>query len=292
MKKRLIIPIFIPFGGCPSICVFCDQKGITGNTPPPSTIEVRATIESYLATWKGGGRKEVAFYGGTFTALPLETQEAYLESVREYLTGGLIDGVRVSTRPDCVSDDTASFLKESGVETVELGVQSMNERVLELSGRGHTREDSMRAVDILNKHGMVTGLQIMPGLPGDDYGSIIYTAKEVTGLSPQFVRVYPVLVLKNTPLEAMYQRGEYRPWALDDMVAVCKDISALFKKAGIRIIRMGLHPGDGLRKSVVAGPYHPSFRNLVDSAPDQGHRQRQAEHCKITLEGQSGGSVL
>jgi len=292
MKKRLIIPIFIPFGGCPSICVFCDQKGLTGNPPPPTTTEVRERVEAYLGTWKGRGRKEVAFYGGTFTALPLETQEAYLGSVKGYLTQGVIDGVRVSTRPDRVSDADVVFMKERGVDTVELGVQSMDERVLELSGRGHSGEDSVRAVNVLKKHGMVTGIQIMPVLPGDDYRSVINTAKEVIGLSPQFVRVYPVLVLKDTPLEGMYLRGEFTPWALDDMVMVCKDISALFERAGITIIRMGLHPGEGLRKSVVAGPYHPSFRNLVDRGPDSGHRRRRAKNCRITPEGRAGPGVV
>ncbi|GMR04145.1 MAG: hypothetical protein BMS9Abin23_0034 [Thermodesulfobacteriota bacterium] len=273
MKTRLIIPIFIPFGGCANICVFCDQKGITGLNAPPSTTEVRETVKTYLSTWKGRGRREVAFYGGTFTALPLDIQRAYLECVEQYLSNGLIHGLRVSTRPDAVSDDIVSFLKRHSVDTVELGVQSMDDRVLALSGRGHSAGDTVRAVKILKEHGMKVGVQVMPGLPGDDIGSVMDTAWRVARLSPDFIRVYPAVVIKGTVLERMYLDGRYTPWTLDEMVSACKKVSAVFRLSGIRIIRMGLHATGELREKIVAGPYHPSFRNLVDTAPDISHRQ-------------------
>ncbi len=265
-KKRLIIPIFIPFAGCPNRCVFCDQEGITGDTQMPSVSAVVSTIEGYLATWKGAGAlaREAAFYGGSFTALPREAQRRYLEAAFRYVNSGAIDSLRVSTRPDCVSGETVEFLRAYGVKTVEIGVQSMSEEVLRLSGRGHGAKDSIRAVRLLKKHEVAAGVQFMPGLPGDTEATIIKTAEEVIALRPDFARVYPALVLKGTALHRMFLAGQYAPWPLDEMVRVCKRISALFSRSGIPIIRMGLHPTPGLERNIVAGPYHPSFRQLVD----------------------------
>ena len=242
-KKRLIIPVFIPFGGCPNRCVFCDQSGMTGRLTLPAPEEVRGIIEAYLSTWRGAGPREAAFYGGSFTALPLEAQKKYLGCVSEYLAGGRIDGIRLSTRPDCISTEGVRFLSGYGVTTVELGAQSMDASVLKASGRGHGPEDTVRAVGILKAAGMGVGLQFMPGLPGDTVQSVLRTAREVIKLSPDFVRVYPTVVVRNTGLEEM------------------------FKEAGIWIARMGLQNTEELERSVVAGPYHPSFRDLV-----QGHR--------------------
>lgn len=263
-KKRLIIPIFIPFGGCPNQCVFCDQEGITGNDAMPSLEEVRTTIESYLATWKGKGEKEAAFYGGSFTGLPKDVQIRYLKEAYGFVAASRIDSIRLSTRPDYINPDIAAYLKEYGVKTVELGVQSMSDEVLRKSGRGHSREDTMKAVKTLKEHGFTIGLQFMPGLPGDDEAAIIDTADEIIALAPDFVRIYPTLILKGTPLHKMYQRGEYAPWPLEKMAAVCGKLSALFSGASIPIIRMGLQPTAELEKSLIAGPYHPSFRQLVE----------------------------
>ncbi|MBI5642380.1 MAG: radical SAM protein [Deltaproteobacteria bacterium] len=263
-KKQLIIPIFIPFGGCPHKCAFCDQEGITGNISLPGLTDVTATIEAYLSTWKGAGLKEVAFYGGSFTGLPLATQKSYLEAAYWYVLSGEIDSLRVSTRPDYIGQEVVALLKEFKVATVELGVQSMSDEVLALSVRGHSSRETVKAVGILKEAGIKTGLQFMPGLPGDTTETVISTTESIIGLKPAFVRIYPALVLKNTALHRMYLNNEYRPWPLDEMVSVCRKAVQLFKDAGIPVIRIGLQPTAELEKNIAAGPYHPSFRQLVE----------------------------
>ncbi|MBI1912190.1 MAG: radical SAM protein [Deltaproteobacteria bacterium] len=263
-KKQLIIPIFIPFGGCPNQCVFCDQEGITGSVNLPSIKEVTGTIDSYLSTWKGIGAKEAAFYGGSFTGLPENIQHDYLKAASKYIKAGRLDSLRLSTRPDYISEEIACYLKKYKVEIVELGVQSMSDEVLRLSGRGHTSAQTIQAVEILKEHGIKVGLQFMPGLPGDTTQTIIETTEKVILLKPDFVRVYPTIVLKNTPLHKMYLSGSYAPWTLNEMTAVCRQAMKLLNDASITVIRVGLQPTKELEESIVAGPYHPSFRQLVE----------------------------
>ncbi len=264
MSRMLVIPFFIPFGGCETICVFCDQGSITGASGLPEPSEITARVELYLGTWKGGGRKEAAFYGGTFTAMKRSLQERCLTPVAPFLGDGRLGGIRVSTRPDCVSPSIVEFLAGHGVDTVELGVQSMNDTVLALSNRGHTVGDTVEAVAVLKRAGLSVGLQFMPGLPGDDVFTIMATTRDIIGLQPDFVRVYPTVVMKNTVLERLYKEGSYRPWAMEEMVRVCRKISLLFRESGIRIVRMGLQHTTGLEENLVAGPYHPAFRDLVE----------------------------
>lgn len=264
--RRLIIPIFIPFGGCAHQCVFCDQKGITGSSAMPSLDEVRATIETYLSTWKGKGPREAAFYGGSFTGLAVETQAGYLKAAGDFLRSGRLSSLRLSTRPDYIDAEIAGFLKSHGVATVELGVQSMVDEVLRLSGRGHTARHTAEAVRALRDEGMEVGLQLMPGLPGDTRDTVMRTVRETIALCPGFVRVYPTVVLEGTPLHRMYLAGDYRPWGLGEMVEVCADAKRLLDAAGVPIVRMGLQQTVELSRSLVAGPFHPSFRQLVDAA--------------------------
>lgn len=281
-KKRLIIPVFIPFGGCPNRCVFCDQFGVAGAEGLPGPEEVASTIELYLFTWRGTGRREVAFYGGSFTGLPTGVQERYLDVAVPYLADGRLDGVRVSTRPDYIDPAIAGFLRARGVDTVELGVQSMDESVLELSGRGHTRADTVRAVGLLRDGGFSVGVQVMPGLPGDTVDTILATADELAALGPDFARVYPTLVLAGTELHGLYEKGEYEPWPLDEMAGVCAEVCRRFTGAGVRVIRVGLQPTRELERQVVAGPYHPAFRELLapHGAWSNGNKgQANAERC-------------
>ncbi len=274
MARRLIIPIFIPFGGCKSQCVYCDQAGITGQSEPPQESGIHETIETWLGTWQekhgpwktGDASREVAFYGGSFTALPPDDQARLLGCVSEYVDSGQIDALRVSTRPDCLTDAGLDLLKRHNVETVELGAQSMSDEILRLSGRPHTAKETVEAVRVLKDRSVKVGLQFMPGLPGDTEASILKTAEEVRDLAPDFVRVYPTVVLKGTPLEKMYSRGDYAAWPLDEMVRVCKSVSAIFSGASIPIIRMGLHHSVELQERVVTGPYHPRFADLVANA--------------------------
>ncbi len=262
-KKRLIIPIFIPFGGCPHKCVFCDQAGITGSSRMPSIEDVEATVESYLSTWRGDGPREIAFYGGSFTGLDKDMQRAYLEAGRYFVEAGMVDSLRLSTRPDYITAEKVEFLKRYHVRTIELGVQSSSDEVLRLSGRGHSFNDTTRVVGLLKDGGVVVGLQLMPGLPGDTRETILKTSRDAAGLKPDFVRLYPALVMKNTPLHEMYKRGEYRPWALDDMVELLGEVMEVFDKASVKVIRVGLQPTAELEESIVAGPYHPAIRDLV-----------------------------
>lgn len=263
--KQLIIPVFIPFGGCPHQCVFCDQKGISSVKALPDPTEAVRQIELYLSTWKGRGAREAAFYGGSFTGLPEERQREYLESVLPFVRDGRLDSIRVSTRPDYMDDKIASFLSGYGVRTVELGVQSMDAKVLTLSGRGHGPEATVAAVAALREAGLKVGLQFMPGLPGDTLETILDTTRKIIGLCPDFVRVYPSLVLKGTPLHRMYLGGLYTPWSLEEMAEACAEVKRLLDEAGVPVIRMGLQPGKELEELIAAGPYHPSFRQLVEA---------------------------
>lgn len=263
VKKQLIIPVFLPFGGCPERCVFCDQNRISGAHKLPERAEVTDMINDYLSTWKGAGRREVAFYGGSFTGLPEDLQELYLKCAGPFLADGRIDGVRISTRPDCVRSTTPVFLRDYGVDTVELGVQSMSDGVLEASGRGHTADDTRDAVALLKSAGMKVGVQVMPGLPGDTRETVLQTAVELAALEPDFARLYPTLVLRGTELERMFKSGEYHPWGLDEMVELCREALKIFEAAGVPVIKVGLHPTEELKRNLVAGPFHPSFRQLL-----------------------------
>ncbi|MFQ5587008.1 MAG: elongator complex protein 3 [Thermodesulfobacteriota bacterium] len=281
-KRRLIIPVFIPYEGCPHRCVFCNQTDITGQNSVPTRIEVRETITRYLLTWRGEGPREIAFYGGSFTGLKDTLQRDYLEAAYAFIQCGEIDALRVSTRPDYISHEKVKLLKEYGVGTVELGVQSMDNVVLRMSGRGHSAGDTVRAVELLKTAGFTVGLQVMPGLPGDTRETILATAREIVSLRPDFVRVYPTLVIKNTPLERIYRRGDYRPWPLESMVEVCREVMRIFEKAAISIIRVGLQPTAELEESIVTGPYHPSFRQLLK---DGAHIPRRSMPYTIATAG-------
>ncbi len=264
----MIVPFFIPHAGCPHQCVFCNQKNITGTISSPDPSTIAATIRSYLHAAPSPGPVQVAFYGGSFTALPLKLQQSYLEPVQPFVEAGEVARIRISTRPDTVSADILGFLKRYHVGTVEIGAQSMNDGVLARSGRGHSAGDTVRAVRLLREHVFTVGLQLMPGLPGDsegDFGDTVGTSIEIR---PDFVRIYPALVIRNTPLELIYRSGAYRPLSLDEAVAWCRSALGRFEEAGINVVRMGLQPTEELERpgTIVAGPYHPAFRQLVESS--------------------------
>jgi histone acetyltransferase (RNA polymerase elongator complex component) len=210
----------------------------------------------------------VAFYGGSFTALPFDTQTAYLAAVQPFIHAGQVAGIRLSTRPDCITNEILSLLKEHHVTTIELGVQSMDDAVLTLSGRGHTATDTMNATKLIRSHDFLLGLQLMPGLPGDSADGFMRTVDTVIGLMPDFVRIYPALVIKDTPLEDLHASGRYMPLTLDDAVALCRKALERLDLAGIDVIRIGLQPTEELEKpgTIIAGPYHPAFRELVESS--------------------------
>ncbi len=267
-KTHYIIPFFIPHIGCPYNCVFCSQNRITGKESSISPEEILPTVKQYLATFpRDAAGVEVAFFGGSFTGIPVKLQTAFLEKAHYAKKNGLIDGIRLSTRPDYIDGAILDRLKEFGVDTIELGVQSANNKVLAQSLRGHTFEDVMRASKLIQKSGFVLGLQMMIGLPGSDRDTEMETARQICRIRPQMVRIYPALVIRGTALEAMYRNGKYTPLSLDGAVQTCVILSEMFIRENIDIIRMGLQPTELINtgREVVAGPFHPAFRQLVDS---------------------------
>ena len=269
MKKRdqLIIPVFIPHEGCPYRCAFCNQSKITGVHVQSDQGMVHDVIRSYLNVFESGElpeKREVAFYGGSFTGLSAERQKLLLDAVQPWIESGQIHSIRVSTHSLLVNPSKISLLKDNNVQTVELGIQSTNNTVLDAVGRPCEFKTVKSAVKIIKNNRMKLGLQLMPGLPADNESIFMKSVKDVIGLRPDFVRIYPTLVIKNTRLFEMYNSGEYIPWSLDRMIRLVKDSLIEFQKAKIPIIRVGLHADESMLKNLVDGPYHPSFRYLVD----------------------------
>ena len=263
----LIIPIFIPHAGCPHDCCFCDQKKISGQKNPPDEAEVIKIVESYLDITSNYETVQIAFFGGSFTAIPREMQEKYLKTVAPYIESGAVSSVRLSTRPDCIDDDVLIFLRKYNVRTIELGAQSMDDDVLLASGRGHTAADTVKSSELIRAYGFELGLQTMTGLPGASYMSDIATCKKIIELKPDIVRIYPTVVLRDTFLHKMCENGTYLPPTLEKTVALCAELMLQYRNNNIKVIRMGLQASDGVSMDgeIVAGPYHPAFGQLVKS---------------------------
>ena len=273
MKKRYIIPIFVPHLGCPNDCVFCNQKSISGQQKMITKEDIIKTINFYLENIKDKeAKKEVAFFGGSFTGIDVDKQEEFLQTAYKFIKDGRIDSIRVSTRPDYINKDILKRLKKYKVRTIELGVQSANDYILKQSHRGHTFEEVKKASKLIRWYGFNLGHQMMVGLPESTRLDEINTAKELIKLKPKMVRIYPVLVIHNTKLEKDYLEGKYKPLTVVQAVERCKEIVPMFRAKGIDIIRIGLQNTDEItdpkskESQVVAGPYHPAFRQLVETA--------------------------
>lgn len=268
MKRHYIIPIFVPHKGCPHDCIFCNQKRITGQIEEVSSRFVGEEIDKYLKTIKRQDTTvEVSFFGGSFTGLPINTQVDLLEPAKKAMDERKIDAIRLSTRPDYIDPNILDVLKSYGVSIIELGVQSMDSGVLDISNRGHNVDDVYASSKLIKSYGFTLGLQMMVGLPGDNEDKDLETACRFVEIYPSMVRIYPALVIKDTYMEDMYRRGEYMPLSVDEAVNICSKLYLIFEKAGINIIRIGLQPTDNINigKDVVSGPFHPSFRELVES---------------------------
>ena len=271
--KRFIIPIFISHFGCPHRCIYCDQNRIAYHTTSlPTAEKIQEEIEWYLKVgihkMKKAQLVQVAFYGGSFTALALHTQEELLRSVTPFLRDARVHSLRLSTRPDYMSPEILEILKAGKVTTVELGVQSMDDEVLRISCRGYRAKTVKRAVRELKQRNFEVGIQLMVGLPGDTSEKFASTVEKVIELRPHFVRIYPTLVIKGTALERWFKEGKYRPLPLWEAVNLTKDAMQRFRQAKIPVIRVGLQPTPSLEEgeTIVAGPYHPAFRQLVESS--------------------------
>lgn len=273
LKKKYIIPIFVPHLGCPNECVFCNQKSISGQQKQIKAQDVEKQVEYYLKNFENDDtEKEIAFFGGSFTAIDEDIQKDLLEAAYKYIKNGKVQSIRISTRPDYIDKEKLKLLKKYKVKTIELGVQSANNYILDKCKRGHTFEDVKNASKLIRRYRFTLGHQMMVGLPDSSKQDEIDTAKELIKLKPKIVRIYPVLVIKNTKLEEMYNNSEYEPLGVEQAVERCKELYYLFDRKRINVIRIGLQnteeittPGTS-KSQVVAGPYHPAFRQLVEGA--------------------------
>lgn len=273
MKKEYIIPIFVPNLGCPMECTFCSQEKITGKQTNVTAKDVKETIEYYLKNFKDDSKYvEVAFFGGSFTGIDMKVQKELLEAANEYILSGKVNSIRISTRPDYINKEILKMLKKYKVKTIELGVQSSNDYILSKSKRGHNFEAVKKASKLIRRYMFKLGHQMMVGMPESTELDEINTAKDLIKLKPKMVRIYPVLVIKGTELANEYKEGEYTPLTIDQAVERCKEIIYMFRKKRIDVIRVGLQNTDEItdpskdKSEVIAGPYHPAFRQLVDDS--------------------------
>lgn len=266
-KRQVTIPIFIPHLGCGHRCIFCNQWEATATTEIPAPETIDALILQYAPHIKKSvTRIELAFFGGSFTGIRKEVQEAFLATARRHLDAGRIHGIRLSTRPDYISEESLDLLREYRVSTIELGVQSFDDDVLEAAGRGHSAADVVTAAGRIADYGFNLVIQLMPGLPRETRDSALRSARAAADLVPDAVRIYPAVVLAGTAMERLYREKSYTPLSLDAAVDICRDMYQIFLSRNIPVIRMGLHPfSPGQSGTIIAGPYHPSFGFLVKS---------------------------
>lgn len=296
MKTHAIIPIFIPHKGCPHDCVFCNQKKITARLGQTEPDDVREIIENHLKTLENRGIEtiEAAFFGGSFTGIPIEEQSSYLSIASEYKEKGRIHKIHLSTRPDYINEAILKNLKEYGTDIIELGVQSFDEEVLKASNRGHDSKIVYESCKLIKEYGFELGIQLMIGLPKDTRERAVYSAREAVKISPSVVRLYPTVIIEDTELLEMYKNGKYKGLELEEAVSITKEMYKIIDEAGIKIIRVGLKSTDIIREngSIIGNAYHPAFRQLVEGeiAKERLESQLEAiytdlpEGAKVTFE--------
>ena len=264
-----IIPIFLPHLGCPHQCAFCNQTAITGVTPDIISPETLCVLITEFLEYKKTHRRsvQVSFYGGNFLGLKKDYIRSLLDETTKFVKNKRVDSIRFSTRPDTINNTHLDIIKDYPVSTIEIGVQSMNNQVLDMARRGHTASDTENATALLREKNYEVGMQMMVGLPGDDETKSLFTAQKIASLSPDFVRIYPTLVLAHSRLAVWYRNGDYAPWSLSRCVSLVKKLYLFFKSKKIPVIRMGLQASEDLAKdtTILAGPYHPAFGHLVYS---------------------------
>lgn len=266
MKRHANLAFFVPHLGCPHQCVFCDQKSISGQQKAPDPQEVTETCSRYLP--KEGTGTEIAFFGGSFTAIDRQLMTGLLEAAYPFVRDGRASGIRISTRPDAIDAEILDILAAYGVTSIELGAQSMSDRVLALNGRGHDSDSVVTASGMIKDAGFSLGLQMMVGMYGadDPAEEAVYTAQRLAELGPDTVRIYPTVVVEGTALASLWRSGRYVPMQLDQAVDVTSSLISMFRSRGITVIRVGLHYEDSLVRTMVAGPYHPAFGEMCESS--------------------------
>lgn len=265
ITKSANIAFFVPHAGCMHSCSFCNQKQISGQIKPLKSEDIIETLSGIKRETLDPEKTEIAFFGGSFTAIPKKLMLTYLETANQFRDSGIFSGIRISTRPDAVSDEVLALLKDYGVTSIELGAQSTDDYVLMKNGRGHTALEIKQASERVKKHGFSLGLQMMTGLYKSTVEKDIKTCTDIIALKPDTVRIYPTIVIKGTHLETLYNKGEYTPQTLEEAVDLCSLMLPLFHENNIKVIRLGLHSAGTIEKGYIKGPYHPSFGELCSS---------------------------
>ncbi len=235
---------------------------ISGAVSEPTSEDVKATVESALAT-RSTREMEIAFFGGSFTAIRRDYMLSLLSVAHSYVKDGKVQGIRLSTRPDCIDSEILDILKHHGVTSIELGAQSMSDSVLCANLRGHNRESIFKSAKLIKQYGFELGLQIMTGLYRDSKEQFRRTVTDCLDIHPDTVRIYPTLVLPQTFLWELMESGEYSPLTLEEAIELASEAMERFMSEGIRIIKVGLHSSDTLLEDA-RGPYHPAFRELCE----------------------------
>lgn len=262
MKHRNLA-IFIPHAGCPHRCSFCDQRQISGQATAPSPQKVKEMIEHCVNLPSHRPElTQIAFFGGSFTCIPREQMTEYLAITKPYIESGAFTGLRLSTRPDGISPEILSILKEYHVQAIELGAQSMSEEVLLQANRGHTPEDTVQAAKLIHEYGFDLGLQMLLGLPGDSKEIAYQTALKLAALNPKEMRLYPAVVFPGTTLHQQFLDGSYTPLTVEEALDWITPIAGYLQEQGIQLLKVGLHQADG----AVAGAFHPAFGEMVRTA--------------------------
>lgn len=278
--KHINVGLFVPHNGCPHQCTFCNQRAISGQSRQvtPSDVDEAVKIAMRNPDSRGG---EIAFFGGSFTAIDRDCMTSLLQAAYKYVENGSFMGIRCSTRPDAIDDEICRILKSYGVTAVELGAQSMNDEVLRLNRRGHTSQDVVNASNMLKDYGFELGLQMMTGLYGSTDEDSLDTAKKIIALKPATVRIYPTVVLEGTELAELYRSGEYRPETVESATELCARLLVMFDEADITVIRTGLHSGGGVEGEYLAGAYHPAFKELCEGKIYLGRAMNFIEKNRI-----------
>ena len=262
--KHANISLFVTHMGCPHQCSFCNQKTISGSVSALSPDDVAKTLEDAVTHGNSPENTEIAFFGGSFTAIERGYMVSLLEATKPFMEKGCFKGIRISTRPDAIDGEVLSILKSYGVTSIEIGAQSTDDTVLTLNQRGHTREDIFNASFLIKKYGFSLGLQMMTGLLGDTDEKSLKTCEDIIFLKPDTVRVYPTIVLEGTYLAELYKKGEYSPQTLENAVSLCAKLLRRFHEESIKVIRLGLHSGGNVEEGYIAGPYHQAFGELCE----------------------------
>ncbi|MBQ8183896.1 MAG: radical SAM protein [Clostridia bacterium] len=264
--KHANISLFVPHMGCPHQCSFCNQKTISGSVKSLTPDCVTETLRNAVKDKNEPLDTEVAFFGGSFTAIPRVYMISLLEASKPFIDAGYFNGVRISTRPDAIDEEVLGILKKYGVKSIELGAQSTDDEVLKFNKRGHTRQDIINASKLIKEKGFSLGLQMMTGLLGDTDEKTLKTSDDIISLKPDTVRIYPTVVLEGTELGELYKKGKYAPQTLENAVHICAVLLKKFHDNNIKVIRLGLHSGGNVEEGFIAGAYHPAFGELCESA--------------------------